>query len=104
MTEDHQDVTPAAPAPEAQERPPRPPQKPRPKMSLGEQSVFLLDILERCKMLDKDQRGLFAGEALLALTHDDMLRLETVQQTIAIFEMHGADRMVRDKISRSFRR
>lgn len=72
-----------------------PPQRPRQKMNLEQQADFLFDILERCKMLDPDLRGRFAGEAILTLTTDDMLRLETVQQTLAIFHQQGAADLVK---------
>ena len=75
-----------------------PPQRQRPKMSLEEQSIFLSGILRRCVMHSGDMKGYFAGEALLTLTTDDMLKLETVQQTLAVFEIHRADELVRQKI------
>lgn len=83
---------------------PERPKQPRPKMSLAEQSGFLLAILRRCQMHHKDMRGVYAGEAFITLTTDDMLRLETIQQTMALFDLHGADQMVRDKIARRFRK
>ncbi len=80
------------------------PKRQRPKMTLTEQSVFLSNILGRCQMHGPELRGQFAGEAMLTLTTDDMLCLETIQQTIAVFELHGADQMVRDKIARRVRK
>lgn len=80
------------------------PKRQRPKMSLEEQAAFLSAILRRCEMSGPELRGTYAGEALLTLTTDDMLRLETIQQTLAVFELHGADQMVKDKIARRFRK
>ena len=69
-------------------------------MSLDEQSIFLSSIIRRCTMQSGDMKGYLAGEAFITLTTDDMLRLETVQQTLALFDLHGADEMVRNKIMR----
>lgn len=80
------------------------PKPKRPKMTLVEQGAFISAMLRRCTMSGPELRGQFAGEALLTLTTDDMLRLETIEQTLAVFEQHGADQMVRDKIARRFRR
>lgn len=77
-----------------------PPQRPRPKMSLEQQSDFLFDFLQRCKMAVPDLRGRFAGEAMLTLTTDDMLRIEAIQQTLMIFHQHGAADLVRAAIWR----
>lgn len=73
---------------------------PRRKMSLDEQSGFLSQLLRRCQMSSPEMRGVFAGEAFITLTRDDMAAIDAIQQTIALFELHGADRMVRDKIMR----
>ncbi len=86
------------------EAPEKAPPKQRPKMTLTEQAAFLSDILRRCTMHSGDMKGQFAGVASITLATDDMLRLETIQQTMALFEMHGADKMVRDKIVRRFRK
>lgn len=90
----------ATPAPEPEKQPERPPQRQRPKMSLDEQSIFLSSIIRRCTMQSGDMKGYLAGEAFLTLTIDDMLKFETVQQTLALFDLHGADEMVRAKIMR----
>lgn len=83
---------------------PRPlPQMTRPKMSLDEQATFLSAILRRCTMHGPELRGHFAGEATLTLTTDDMLRLETIQQTLAIFDTHNAGQLVKDAIGRKMR-
>lgn len=85
-------------APEAQapaEAAVKPPRKQRPKMSLDEQIMFLRDLIDRCKMHTGDMKGYFAGEAMLCLKQEDMLKLETVEQTLAIFELHKADEYVR---------
>lgn len=91
-------------APEAVEdedgKPAPPPQKQRPKMTLEQQSDFLLDLIDRCKMLDPDLRGRFAGEAILTMTTDDMLRLETIQQTLLIFHTNDAADLVKREIWR----
>jgi hypothetical protein len=72
----------------------------RRKMTLEQQSIFLSQLLRRCQMQGPEMRGIFAGEAFITLTRDDMSAIDAIQQTIALFEMHGADRMVRDKIMR----
>ena len=87
-----------APAPE------KPKPRPRPKMTLNEQSVFLCRLLARCVMHSGDSKGGYAGEATLTLTTDDMLRLETIQQTIAVFDVEGAAELVRDAIWRKRQR
>lgn len=101
MTDDAK-ITAERAAPEAAQdedgKPTPPPQKQRPKMALEQQSDFLLDLIDRCKMLDPDLRGRFAGEAILTLTTDDMLRLETIQQTLAIFDMNKAGDVMKQVI------
>lgn len=87
-------------APEAADARVLPPQAKRPKMSLGQQSSFLLGILDRCTMHSGEMRGRFTGEATLSLTAEDMLRLETIQQTLAIFDMEGAAELVRKEMWR----
>lgn len=82
----------------------RPAHRPRPKMSLEQQSDFLSDLLTRCKMAGPELRGHFAGEALLTLTTDDMLRLETIQQTLFIFDQNDAAQLVKDEIWRKRQR
>lgn len=84
----------------AQDERQKAPPKPRPKMTLDEQACFLASLLERCKMHGPELRGDFAGVAMLTLDTDDMLRLETVWQTLRVFDLHRADQMVRDKIMR----
>lgn len=81
-----------------------PPQRQRPKMSLEAQSLLILDLLARCKLHTGDMRGRFAGAATLTLTEDDMLRLETIQQTLAIFDQNDAARLVKDEIWRKRRK
>lgn len=80
---------------EPKEKAQRPPRKPRPKMTMDEQIVFIRSLIERCKMHTGDMREFFAGEALLCLQQDDMLKLETVEQTLAVFELYKADEYVR---------
>lgn len=72
--------------------------KPRPKMTLPDQSAFLINLLRRCEMHDEKRNKVFAGECLLALKREDMIALEVIQQTLAVFELHGADDLVRRKI------
>ena len=74
--------------------------KQRPKMTLDEQATFLSAILRRCVMHGPQHKGVYAGQATLALTEDDMLRLETIQQTLAIFDVEGAAELVRREIWR----
>ena len=57
--------------------PERPPVKQRPKMTLDQQSVFLSRLLARCVMHSGPIKGQFAGEAILTLTEDDMLKYVT---------------------------
>lgn len=94
----------ADPPPKDEDDAPKPPPKQRPKMTLDEQAIFLGQLLERCKMHGPELRGTFAGVATLTLDTDDMLRIETVWQTLRVFELHRADQMVRDKIARRFRK
>ena len=82
---------------------PRAPAPPRPKLTLEEQAIFIGWLLDRCRMLSPAQRGAFAGEALLTLTRDDMLKLQTIEQTLRVFDLHRADRMVKDAIDRKRR-
>lgn len=78
----------------------KPPVKQRPKMTLQEQSSFLLAMLRRCEMHTGDRKGSYAGEAILTLTEDDMLRLETIQQTLMVFHLARAEGIVRQAIGR----
>lgn len=87
-----------APETEQEEAPPPPPPKPRPKMALPEQSAFLINLLRRCEMHSPEMKKVWAGKVTLALTEADMISLEVIQQTLAIFEMHGADELVRQKL------
>ena len=91
-------TTPPVDAPE------KPEPRPRRKMTLESQNIYLQQLLGRCTMHSPAMRGQYAGEATLCLTQDDMAALEAIQQTIALFELHGADQMVRDKLSRRFRK
>ena len=92
-------------APKAKDDKPKlPPQRQRPKMALAEQNIFLLDLVQRCTMHSGDQAGRFAGVAILTLTQDDMLKLETVQQSIAVFDLYHADDLVRREASKRFRK
>lgn len=76
----------------------------RPKMTLEEQSAYLTNLLRRCEMHSPGRAVEFAGTALLTLTTEDMLRLETIQQTLAIFEVNKADDLVRQKIWNEMKR
>ena len=96
MTDDQPEVT-------AERTPATNPQQPRPKMTLDQQAGFLGDMLRRCEMHTGDMKGQYAGEAVLTLTRDDMLALETVQQTLRVFDLWRADRMVKDAIDRKKR-
>lgn len=82
--------------------------KKRPKMTLGDQGMFIASLLRTCQLSSPDIEGnkpvmVYAKEAFIRLTEDDFLRLETVVQTLLLFELHGADQMVRDKIVREMR-
>jgi hypothetical protein len=96
-----------APAPQADgpepEPAPKAPQKPRPKMTLEEQAVFLAGIRHRCTMATGDSAGRFAGGTHLYLTEDDVLALETIEQSLTVLALHRADVLVRDKIGRDRR-
>lgn len=81
-----------------------PPQRQRPKMTLGDQSSFLINLLRRCVMTsDPRIAGTFAKEAVVTLTQDDMLKLEAIQQTIAFMDLHDVGRLVREDMSRKAR-
>jgi hypothetical protein len=97
------DKTPGAPHEE--EGAAEPPRKPRPKMTLDEQACFLASILDACIMRhpDSPRRGEYAGHAMLTLTNDQILQLETVWQTLRVFDLHRADLLVKDKIDRERR-
>lgn len=71
----------------------------RPKMSLGEQALFLDQLCRRFRMKNYD----LAGEAFLMFTQEEMLKFETIQQTLFVLDQHGADVLVRDKIARERR-
>lgn len=86
--------------PEDQADAPAAARKPRPKMTLEQQSIFLARLLSRCVMHTEGMRGLYAGQATLTLTEDDMLRLETIQQTLEIFDLNNAADLVRKEIWR----
>lgn len=90
----------SAPEDKAPEAPEKPPVKQRPKMTLDQQALFLSDLLRRCVMHSGPRKGLFAGEATLTLSEDDMLRIETIQQTLAIFDAEGAAELVRKEMWR----
>ena len=87
----------------AAETAPKAPAKPRPKMTLDEQAIYVGGLLERCRMHGPDFRGQLAGEATLTLTRDDMDRLSTIEQTLRVFDLWRADRLVKDAIDRKRR-
>jgi hypothetical protein len=86
-----------------QPKPEGPKVHPRPKMTLEEQAVFISELLRRCRMHTGVNKDHFAGVATLTLTLQDMLRLETIQQTLAIFETHKAGDLVKREIGRKIR-
>ncbi len=100
MTDDATDA-PEAPKPAT---PAPPPQRQRPKMTLAEQSGFLMALLRRC-VVTSDPRlaHVFAKDAVVTLTQDDILKLEAIQQTIAFMDLHDVGRLVRDDLSRKAR-
>lgn len=75
----------------------RPQQPQRPKMTIAEQATFM-GLLCRRFIQHRDKQ--LAGEAFITLTRDDMLALENVTQTLLFMEVHRADLLVRDKLSR----
>lgn len=79
------------------EKPAARPVKKAPKMALHEQSAFLLRLLSRCVMHTGGMKGSYAGVASLMLTEDDMLALEVVQQSIAVFELYKADQWIMEQ-------
>lgn len=81
------------------EAPVKKPAPQRPKMALTDQAAFMGRLCNKFRMRD----GCLAEETLHLVTQDDMLRLETVWQTLLFMELHGADRMVTDKIARDRR-
>lgn len=78
----------------------KPPVKQRPKMTLDEQSSFLFQLLRRCQCHGPELKGIYAGAAILTLSEDEMLKLETIQQTIEVFHMNNAAELVRQEIWR----
>lgn len=90
-----------APGEEAEkpQAPARPRQPPPIKMSISEQATFLGLFVNKFKMRD----GSLAGELMTRVTQEDMRRFETIWQTMMIMEVHGADTLIRDKISRERR-
>ena len=96
-------MTDAAPAPQTADPVEKPVPKQRPKMTLEEQSRFLLDIRQRCTMATGANAGLVAGSTHLYLTEQDVMVLETIQQSLAALALHRADLLVRDKIARDRR-
>lgn len=70
----------------------------RPKMKLSEQAIWMGNFCKRFRMAHPDQKGAIALEIMTRLTQDDMLILETVWQTLAVMDAHGADKMVVEKI------
>ncbi len=80
------------------------PVKPRPKLTLLEQSAFLSGLLARCVMHTGPNKGVYAGDALLALTSDDMLKIEAIQQTIAFFDAHDVGRLGRQEMAKRYRK
>ncbi|TXH44937.1 MAG: hypothetical protein E6Q97_31940 [Desulfurellales bacterium] len=86
----------AHPAPEVPPLLKRPPPL---KMSISEQATFLGLFVNKFRMRD----GSWAGELMTRVTQEDMRRFETIWQTMMIMEVHGADRLIHDKISRERR-
>lgn len=75
------------------------PQAQRPKMTISEQATFLGRFCRNFQTKD----GRLAEDVWLSISQEDMLRFETVWQTMMIMEMHGADQLIRDKIARDRR-
>lgn len=83
----------------------KPEPKKRPKMTISEQADFIFSILRRGHAKTPDIEGnkpvwTYSEAAMVRLDADDFLRLETVWQSLMVFELHRADQMVRDKIIR----
>jgi hypothetical protein len=87
----------ATPAPEVAEKPPAPQ---RPKMTIAEQASFMGQFCRRGRRHDNQ---MFHGNTAIYLEMDDFLKLEAVWQTLTVMDLHGADKMVRDKIMRERR-
>lgn len=69
------------------------------KMSIAEQAAFLGYFTRNFMMTD----GSMAAELMITIKREDMLRFETIVQTLLVMEMHGADQLIRDKIARDRR-
>lgn len=78
----------------------------RPKMTLADQAAFLAYLRRRTEMGNPEGKGtpVTAGETLMRLSVDEVAALETIEQTLLTFEMHGADKYVRDRVRRRGRR
>jgi len=75
------------------------PQPQRIRMTLSEQATFLGLFVNRFRMRD----GSVCADLMTAVSQDDMMRFETIWQTMLIMELHGADGLIRDKIARDRR-
>ena len=74
----------------------------RPKMTLADQAAFLAHLRHRTETRDAERKGppVTADETWLRLSADEVGALETIEQTLLTFELHGADKYVRDRVRR----
>ena len=77
----------------------------RPKMSLADQAAFLAQLRRRTEARNPAGTGprQTADTAWLLLSRDEADALHTIEQTLLTFELHEADKYVRDRV-RSRRR
>ena len=70
-------------------------------MRLSEQAAVLNRLIRRTEMVSFDgEPGRTAEETWVRLTAEQVADLETIRQTLTVFEAWGADRYVRDRIAR----
>lgn len=92
--------------PEAEDAPAirHPRDLPRRKMGLFDQEHFLRTVLDRCVMHVGAMKGIYAGEATLTLTREDMAALVCIADTLNLFNVYGAADHVRRQAQRDAER
>lgn len=100
-------MTDAAPAPAAAPEPAaagqaaeRLPALPKRKMTLAQQTHFLRSVIDRCRMVDPQHRGAFAGETWVTLSLEDVAALACIEATLNLFDFHDAPGYVRAREER----
>lgn len=75
------------------------------KMTLIQQSMFLAELLDRCRMkAPGPHQGHLAGEATLTLRREDMEALDAIRQTLDLFDRFGAADHVKQRLMRRGKR